>query len=432
MDLAVPLYVGPAAGPVELVFGAAGRGLWAAVEEVPDAAVPAHLAGQGHALDRLFGLGEQAQAQRIGRPGNQPLQEGVQAVHLVEEQLVYQLHAAEETRVTWYGNFKLDLARDSGVSSNGNFILYVKPGATATLNLTARQTRLGANIERGKMKGRVEFDFYGESPENKNTLMLRHAYITVPAGPLMLEAGQGSDLISPLVPATLNYTVAWGAGNIGYRRPKVKLYQQTSRFYWGAAVARNISADLDGDKLADGETSGKPALQGRLGLSASPAGKKLGLGASAHYGWNTCPPPADRKYNNWSVGGDLKLALSAELILLAEAYTGSNLGQYAGAIYNTDRVEGLRSSGGWANAQYQLAAPLFLSAGGGLDQVRRTDLEGVNQARATNAFVFVNAQYELLPGYKLGLEVSNWKTEYLNPKITQRDTRLQWSMQGSF
>ncbi len=336
------------------------------------------------------------------------------------------------TKVDWYGNFKLDLARDSGVSSNGNFILYVKPGATATLNLTARQTRLGANIERGKMKGRVEFDFYGESPENKNALMLRHAYVTVPAGPLMLETGQASDLISPLVPATLNYTVAWGAGNIGYRRPQVKLYQQTRHYYWGVALARNISSDLDGDKLADGETSGKPALQGRLGLSGSPAGRKAALGASAHYGWNTCPPPVDRKYNNWSVGGDLKVALSAKLALLAEGYTGSNLGQYAGAIYNTDRVEGLRSSGGWLNAQYQLAPRLSLSAGGGLDQVRQSDLAQVNQVRATNAFVFANAQYELVPGYKLGLELSRWKTEYLNPETAQRNTRLQWSMQGNF
>jgi hypothetical protein len=340
--------------------------------------------------------------------------------------------AAEPTKVEWNGNFKLDLARDSGVSSNGNFILYVKPGTTATLNLTARQTRLGANIVRGKMKGRVEFDFYGESPENKNALMLRHAYVSAPLGPLTLEAGQGSDLISPLVPSTLNYSVAWGAGNIGYRRPQLKIYQQTAHYYWGAALARNISADLDGDKLADGETSGKPALQGRLALSLSPAGRKTSLGASAHYGWSTCPPPTDVKYNNWSLGGDLKVALAAKLALLAEGYTGSNLGQYAGAIYNTDRVEGLRSWGGWINAQWQVTAPLSLSAGGGLDRVDHGDLEGVNQARAANGFLFANAQYELVPGYKLGLEVSRWKTEYLNPETPQRDTRLQWSVQGSF
>lgn len=336
-----------------------------------------------------------------------------------------------DTQVEWYGYFKLDLARDSGLSSNGNYILYVKPGDASTLNLTARQTCLGANIKRGSMKGRVEFDFYGESPENKNALMLRHAYVEVPAGPLMLEAGQSSDLISPLVPSTLNYTVAWGAGNIGYRRPQVKLYQQTARYSWGVSLARNISGDLDGDKLVDGETSGKPAVQCRLALSASPGGKQLTLGASSHYGWCTCATEGE-DYANWSVGGDFKMALNPRLALLAEGYTGSNLGQYAGAIYNTDREGGLQSAGGWANAQYQLAGPLALSAGGGLDQVRHADLEGLSQARAANAFFFANAQYELVPGYKLGLELSRWKTEYLNPGTTYHDTRLQWSMQGSF
>lgn len=337
------------------------------------------------------------------------------------------LAAAEPAKIEWYGYFKLDLARDSGVSSNGNFVLYAKPGTTATFNLTARQTRLGANVERGSMKGRVEFDFYGESPENKNALMLRQAYVTVPAGPLMLEAGQGSDLISPLVPATLNYTVAWGAGNIGYRRPQVKLYQQTAHYYWGAAVARNLSADLDGDKVPDGESSGKPALQGRLGVTA----RRLSLGASGHYGWCTCATDGSQ-YSNWSLGADLKLNLTPRLALLAEGYTGSNLGQYAGAIYNTDRTEGLRSRGGWLNLQYQPAARVSLSAGGGTDRVRRGDLATVAQSRSRNTVLFANTQYELVPGYRLGLELSRWQTKHLNPDLEARDTRLQWSMQGSF
>jgi hypothetical protein len=181
----------------------------------------------------------------------------------------------------------------------------------------------------------------------------------------------------------------------------------------------------------DGETSGKPALQGRLGLTGSPAGRKLNLGGSAHYGWCSCATDG-RDYNNWSFASDLKMALTPKLALLAEGFTGSNLGQYAGAIYNTDQVGGLRSSGGWLNAQYQAAAPLSLSAGGGTDRVRRADLALVNQARARNTFVFANAQYELVPGYRLGLELSRWKTTYLNPNASQRDTRLQWSMQGNF
>ena len=125
---------------------------------------------------------------------------------------------SEETKIDWYGYFKLDMAHDSAVSSHGNFILYVKPQAKkdahSTLHITARQTRIGVNASRGKMKGRLEADFYGSSPENRNALMLRYAYAELPVGPVVLQAGQTSDLISPLVPATINYSVVWGAGNM--------------------------------------------------------------------------------------------------------------------------------------------------------------------------------------------------------------------------
>ena len=94
----------------------------------------------------------------------------------------------EDTELEWYGYFKLDMAHDSAVSSNGNYILYVKPhdnnNAVSTLNMTARQTRFGAKVKRESLNGVLEFDFYGSSPENKNALMLRKAYITVPLGSL--------------------------------------------------------------------------------------------------------------------------------------------------------------------------------------------------------------------------------------------------------
>ena len=57
---------------------------------------------------------------------------------------------AQETEFNCYGYFKLDLAYDSAVSSHGNFIMYVKPyaerSAAKTLNITARQTRIGLNV----------------------------------------------------------------------------------------------------------------------------------------------------------------------------------------------------------------------------------------------------------------------------------------------
>ena len=128
------------------------------------------------------------------------------------------------TQVTWYGYMRLDMAHDTAVSAPGNYALFVKPHArgeaVSTLNITGRQSRLGARIARGSMTSRLEVDFYGASPENKNTVQLRYAVARLPIGDFTLEAGQTSDIISPLVPRTLNYSVAWGAGNVGYRRPQ--------------------------------------------------------------------------------------------------------------------------------------------------------------------------------------------------------------------
>ena len=46
--------------------------------------------------------------------------------------------------------------------------------------VTARQTRLGFKLTRGQVKGRLEVDFYGASPENKNALLLRYALLAIP------------------------------------------------------------------------------------------------------------------------------------------------------------------------------------------------------------------------------------------------------------
>ena len=80
----------------------------------------------------------------------------------------------------------------------------------------------GEDIQTG---GRVEIDFYGGGAENKSNPMMRHAYLNLdwPKDKFSILAGQTSDVISPLFPDTLNYTVGWWVGNIGYRRPQIRL-----------------------------------------------------------------------------------------------------------------------------------------------------------------------------------------------------------------
>jgi hypothetical protein len=342
----------------------------------------------------------------------------------------------------WYGYFKLDLAYDSAVSSHGNFIMYVKPyaqgGAEQTVNITARQTRIGLNVLKGDTRGKIELDFYGGGAENKNLLMLRKAYLDVPLGGVSLLAGQASDLISPLVPSTLNYTVGWGAGNIGYRRPQLQLHARHGGTTWGIAVARNISEDLNGDSVLDGDASTVPVLQARLARSFAVSGSRVTLGTSGHYGLMDSEGAAEDDYNTWSLNGDLAIQVNGRVKFLAEYYTGSNTGGYFGAILNGDALDEVLSQGGWANLQLKTSSRTTLSLGGGIDDLKNEDttLSGITDARRSNAFVFANGVYEIQPGIKLGLELSGWRTRYANPApgmaSTARNVRMQCSVQGSF
>ena len=362
--------------------------------------------------------------------------------------------SAVETKVNWYGYFKLDMAYDSAFSSHGNFTMWVKPhgedNAIATLNTTARQTRIGLNLEREEMKGKLEFDFYGGGAENKNLLQLRKVYVDLPLGSVSLRAGQDSDLMSPLVPSTINYTVCWGIGNIGYRRPQLRIYQQQKSLYWGIALARNISPDLNGDTIADGD-AGTPVLQGRLAYTLKPGDMKLTLGGSGHYGIMDSPGAAKDSYDSWSINGEARLVVNPRVEILGEFYSGSNMATYFGSILNGDSVGGLNSQGGWANLQYKVTEELSISLGGSVDSVdeedlgtlseelssmdeaRLTELRGV---RSSNRVVFGNVQYVIGSGVKAGVEISRWITKYPNAAadVENKPTalRLQFAVTGSF
>ena len=139
----------------------------------------------------------------------------------------------EKTTFKIYGYLKLDTSWDKGPINVGNFARWTEsPSNTedgGQFNLTARQSRVGLKILAPPMPdfnlhGHLEVDFYGGGGENKNLILLRQAYMSmewVNSGWTVL-AGQTSDLFSPLSPSTLNYPVAWWAGNMGYRHPQIR------------------------------------------------------------------------------------------------------------------------------------------------------------------------------------------------------------------
>ena len=101
--------------------------------------------------------------------------------------------------------------------------------------MDVRNTRLGFDVGGPRIAclgdavggGKVEIDFQNNalnvtSGENKSTIMLRHAYFDVKNDDFRLLVGQTWDVISPLNPGMLLYSVGWDGGNIGYRRAQFR------------------------------------------------------------------------------------------------------------------------------------------------------------------------------------------------------------------
>lgn len=341
--------------------------------------------------------------------------------------------AQEKPVLTWYGYTKLDASWDEGLVNAGNYARWVYsddvfPGH-GHFNMTARQTRLGfrAVTKSGDatLTGRFESDFYGGGAENKNWLQVRHAYVDVvwPSGWSIL-AGQTSDVVSPLNPGTLNYTVAWWAGNIGYRRPQFRVTRRAKmsgggEFRVEAAATRTIGDDFvtsePGDSGADSEL---PTFQGLMGFAFPVAGRSLGVGVYGHRGEENLHQELGGdpvKVDSWSWGGYLTLPLGSEVTLLGEAWVGSNMDDYLGGIAQGLRVVNTRANaidarGGWAELQWKKGVTQ-LHAGFSLDDPDAADLGA--GARDRNSAIWGTWIRDAGGGLSYGLEISRWETKYL-------------------
>ena len=356
----------------------------------------------------------------------------------------------EGVRWSLYGLLKTDASVDSSPVNPGNFARWVEAADRvadhAHFNLTVRQTRLGIRATAPSGDGpdvsaRLEVDFYGGGTENRNFLQLRHSYVQVQwESGWQVLAGQTSDLISPLVPRTVNYPVTWWAGNIGYRRPQVRVTRRVSvdsdrSFDLAVAASRTIGDSFSSEPGDSGVDSGRPTLQGRIGYAFGLAGRSAGIGVSGHWGEESLSADfgrTDLEFPSWSVNVDLALPLAPGLLLKAEAWRGRNLDDYLGAIgqgINLVEEHCLSARGGWASLEVDAAERLTLSAGAGLDDPDDGDLEP--GARSHNRAIWVNGFYELTNELTAALEISHWRTQYL-ARPTGDALRVQTALSFSF
>jgi hypothetical protein len=314
-----------------------------------------------------------------------------------------------------YGYVKLDLSWDASRINSGNYARWVEAGGSrqGQANITARQTRFGLNFNGPEDRkivttGKMEIDFYGGGDENKNAIMMRQAFLKVfwPAADFSVLAGQAADVISPLFPGTINYTVDWWAGNIGYRRPQLRLTK-------GFKLAENtkLFLELAAVRSIGGDAFGTPGFQGRSSLSFRLLTEKCAtFGLSGHSG------KEEGDTRSWSANLDVSLPISGKIVLEGECWTGENLDAYLGGIgqgvtTTGSQMKEIKGSGGWAAFALGPLGSWQFNFGTSLDDPDDQDLKSGDRAR--NASIFGNVTYNLNQAVQIGMEISNWDTRYL-------------------
>lgn len=327
-----------------------------------------------------------------------------------------------------------------------------------------RRTRLGVNIDGpripffdcAKSGGKVEIDFHGSFvTENKASVLLRHAYWEVADHDSKLLMGQTWDVISPLYPSVLNYSVGWDGGNIGYRRAQLRYerylkFSDVSMLTTQFSVNQDVIADFTTTTGVTREPVDWPVLEGRLAWTLGHRGKNCNpvvLGVSGHIGEqgfdftddvpaavnpNNLPAQDDVRVQTWSFNVDFKVPITDRLDVKGEYFTGSNLSTFLGGIGQGVCPcvrEGVRSRGGWFDVGYKWTPRLQSHFGYGLDDPIDSELFF---GRVYNQFFFANIAYDLTKQFNMGFEVSSWKTLYRETRAGRSTPRPGDSVRFEF
>ncbi|MDJ0522410.1 MAG: hypothetical protein QNJ90_10110 [Planctomycetota bacterium] len=368
------------------------------------------------------------------------------------------LERDEGPTATIYGFVKLDLAYDAQATNEGNFARWVESEDVREdddqFSITPRETRVGLKLHgptfcAAEVSGLIELDFYGGGGENSSQLRMRHAYVKLvwPDCRITLLAGQTWDVVHPQNPPTINYSVGWWAGNVGFRRPQLRL---SKGFGLGActtglleaAVVRTITnRDTPFTPTFEdtGEDAGFPTVQGRISVSHEVTkGRTFILGVSGHWGHEELDQNAagdKRDLETWSLGADVVIPLGQKTTLKGEVWIGRNMDAYLGGIGQgvNDAVAGaereIDAQGGWISLQHKATSCVTLAVGGGIDDPDDDDLAAGN--RSYNTHGFVNGWFRPTKRLGFGLELSYWLTEYVG--LSDGDSiRVQFAIKYDF
>lgn len=351
-------------------------------------------------------------------------------------------------KIVPYGMLWADMIYASQRNNPGAYTLWINSADVDpedAFTIDARRSRFGFDVTGpdipffhcASSSGRLEIDFHGEFiVENRAAVLLRHAFWQVKDEDFLFLVGQTSDVISPLVPGTINYSVQWNAGNIGFRRTQFRAeryYDLSSTLLLTAqgSLNQDIVTDFGTEPGLRRESSNWPVVEGRLAATLGPRGENClpaVVGVSGHIGETgfdflaagppplNLPPEQNFRALTWSINGDVRIPFTPYFGFQGEVFTGENLSAYLGGIGQgvCACLRGpVASTGGWMELWYDWNPRLHSHVGYSIDNPRDEDMLF---GRSLNNAVFANIVYDITPKLNTGFEVSFWRTEYMETR----------------
>lgn len=345
--------------------------------------------------------------------------------------------------ITPYGYLWANSVFSTERTNPGSYTLFVQSASRqpeSEFIVDARNTRIGfdvigpriACLDCAQTGGKLEVDFQNSpitsstgvpSTENKATILLRHAYFDVKTDEYRFLAGQTWDVISPLWPGMLMYSVGWDGGNIGYRRAQFRgeryfAFSDTSLITTQLSINQTVFPDATTNIV--GEAPNWPILEGRTAWTIGYRGKDclpIVVGVSGHIGDQQADVAGvglNQSRRTWSGNIDFRYPITERLGFQAECFTGENLGAFLGGIgqgINPITLDTVRSSGGWCEVWYDWTPVLHSHVGYSVDDPVNNDVAFAG-GKTYNQFYFGNVVYDVTKNFIVGIEASSWKTIY--------------------
>jgi hypothetical protein len=198
------------------------------------------------------------------------------------------------------------------------------------------------------------------------------------------------------------------------------------------AISRTIG-DAETLTFTPGADAGFPTFQGRAGLTFPWFGfKPTTIGVSGHWGQEKYS--SSEKIDSWSLNLDVFQPINPVVSVKGEAYVGENLDDYFGGIGQGVRTvtvgpvtlfeKAIGDRGGWFNVVLGPWDAWSFNVGAGIDDVESGDVN--TGGRTLNRSIFANAVYALNKSAEIGVELSQWRTDFKNADDVD-DVRIQTS-----